>query len=62
MKSYVEWLEKATETKIFDAMKEFAKHLREEGDCEKAIALFKELAETFSDDVRACSRRCQERQ
>lgn len=50
LKSYVEWLAKASETKNFDAMREFAEHLREEGDCEKAIALYKELAETFSDE------------
>jgi len=49
-KNYVEWLEKSAATKHFDAMKEFAEHLRESGEHEKAIALYKELAQTFRDE------------
>ena len=48
--SYVEWLEKSAETKNFDAMKEYAEHLRKGADYEKAIAIYKELAETFCDE------------
>ena len=50
LKSYVEWLEKSAATKNFDAMKEFAEHLREGSDYEKAFAIYKELAETFRDE------------
>ena len=50
LKSYVEWLEKSAATKNFDAMKEFAEHLRESGEHEKALAIYKELAETFLDE------------
>ena len=48
--SYVEWLSKSAETKNFDAMKEYAEILREATDYEKAIAIYKELAETFCDE------------
>lgn len=47
---YVEWLTKSAETKNFDAMKEYAEHLREEANYEKAFAIYKELAETFCDE------------
>ena len=47
---YIEWLEKSAETKTFDAMKEYAEHLRKGADYEKAIAIYKELAETFCDE------------
>lgn len=50
-KSYVEWLGKSAEMKTFDAMKEFADYLREKGEYEKALMIYKELAETFSDEV-----------
>ena len=49
-KSYVEWLGKSAEMKTFDAMKEFADYLREDGEYEKALMIYKELAETFSDE------------
>lgn len=49
-KSYVEWLAKSAETKNFFAMKDYAQHLCEASDYEKAIALYKELAEAFSDE------------
>ena len=48
--SYVEWLAKSAETKNFDAMKEYAEILRKAADYEKAIAIYKELAETFCDE------------
>lgn len=47
---YIEWLTKSAETKNFDAMKEYAEHLREDADYEKALAIYKELAETFCDE------------
>lgn len=50
LKSYFEWLEKSAATKYFDAMKEFADHLRESADYEKSFAIYKELAETFCDE------------
>ena len=50
LKSYVEWLSKSAETKNFDAMKEFAGHLRESGEYEKSLAVYKDLAETFRDE------------
>lgn len=50
LKNYFEWLEKSAATKNFDAMKEFADHLRESADYEKSFALYKELAETFCDE------------
>lgn len=50
LKSYVEWLEKSAATKHFDAMKEFAEYLREKGEHEKAIAIYKDLAKTFNDE------------
>lgn len=53
LKSYVEWLEKSVATKNFDAMKEYADLLRSGElvrDCEKALAIYKELAETFLDE------------
>ncbi|MBR0261259.1 MAG: hypothetical protein IJQ85_05645 [Selenomonadaceae bacterium] len=49
-KNYVEWLEKSAATKNFDAMKEYAEYLREGADYEKALAIYKELAETFCDE------------
>ena len=49
-KNYVEWLRKSAEAKTFDAMKEFAEHLRKYGDYEKALAIYKNLAETFYDE------------
>ena len=48
--SYVYWLEKSAATKNFDAMTEYADLLRENGDCEKSFAIYKELAETFLDE------------
>lgn len=52
--SYVEWLEKSAATKNFDALKEYADLLRNENksvrDIEKALAIYKELAETFLDE------------
>lgn len=50
-KDYVEWLSKSAEAKTFDAMTEYAAHLREGGNYEKALAIYKELAETFYDEV-----------
>ena len=50
LKNYVEWLKKSAATKNFDAMKEFAEHLRKSGEHEKAFAIYKELAETFLDE------------
>ena len=50
LKSYVEWLEKSAATKTFDAMKEYAGLLVEKGDYQKALAIYKELAETFNDE------------
>lgn len=47
---YIEWLAKSAETKNFDAMKDYAEHLREDADYEKALAIYKELAETFYDE------------
>lgn len=49
-KQYVYWLERAAETKCFDAMKEYADLLREGAEYEKALAIYKELAETFLDE------------
>ena len=46
---YVEWLTKSAETKNFDAMKEYAE-LISDTDREKALAIYKELAETFCDE------------
>ena len=46
---YVEWLTKSAETKNFDAMKEYAE-LISDTDIEKALAIYKELAETFCDE------------
>lgn len=48
--SYIEWLIKSAATKNFDAMKEYADLLREDADYEKALAIYKELAETFLDE------------
>ena len=48
--NYVEWLTKSAETKNFDAMKEYADLLRGAENYEKALALYKELAETFLDE------------
>ncbi len=48
--NYVEWLAKSATTKNFDAMKELADLLRGNGDYEKSLALYKELAETFLDE------------
>ena len=50
LKSYTEWLEKSVATKNFDAMKEFAEHLRKKGEHEKATAIYKDLAKTFNDE------------
>ena len=53
LQNYVEWLEKSAATKNFDAMKEYADLLRSGElvrDCEKALAIYKELAETFLDE------------
>ena len=47
---YIEWLEKSVATKNFDAMKEYADCLRENAEYDKALALYKELAETFCDE------------
>ena len=47
---YIKWLAKSAETKNFDAMKEYAEHLRESSEYEKALAIYKELAETFCDE------------
>ncbi len=50
---YIEWLEKSVATKNFDAMKEYADLLRSGElvrDFEKALAIYKELAETFLDE------------
>ena len=46
---YVEWLTKSAETKNFDAMKEYAE-LISDTDREKALAIYKELTETFCDE------------
>ena len=46
---YVEWLTKSAETKNFDAMKEYAE-LISDTDREKALAIYKELAENFCDE------------
>ena len=46
---YFEWLEKSAETKNFDAMKEYA-DLIGDTDREKALAIYKELAENFCDE------------
>ena len=48
--NYIEWLSKSATTKNFDAMKELADLLREDGEYEKSFALYKELAETFLDE------------
>ena len=50
LQSCVEWLEKSAATKNFDAMKDYAAHLRENGNSEKAVAIYKELAQTFNDE------------
>lgn len=50
LKSYAEWLEKSAATKNFDAMKEFAEYLYEKGEHEKALAIYKDLAQTFNDE------------
>ena len=47
---YIKWLAKSAETKNFDAMKEYGDFLREGADYEKALAIYKELAETFCDE------------
>ena len=47
--NYIEWLSKSAETKNFDAMKEYA-DLISDTDREKALAIYKELAETFCDE------------
>lgn len=46
---YVEWLTKSAETKNFDAMKEYAE-LISDTDREKALTIYKELAEIFCDE------------
>ena len=46
---YFEWLEKSAETKYFDAMKEYA-DLISGTDREKALTIYKKLAETFCDE------------
>ena len=46
---YVEWLTKSAETKNFDAMKEYAE-LISDTEREKALTIYKELAETFCDE------------
>ena len=48
--NYIEWLTKSARTKNFDAMKEYADLLRGNGDYEKSLAIYKELAETFLDE------------
>ena len=48
--SYVEWLAKSAATKNFDAMKEYADLLRGAENYEEALAIYKELAETFLDE------------
>ena len=48
--NYIEWLSKSAETKNFDAMKEYADLLRGTGNYEKALVIYKELAETFLDE------------
>lgn len=50
LQSCVEWMEKSAATKNFDAMKDYAEHLRENGNNEKAVAIYKELAQTFNDE------------
>lgn len=50
LKSYVEWLEKSAATKNFDAMKEFAEHLRESGEYKKSLEIYKDLAQIFRDE------------
>lgn len=49
---YVHWLEKSAATKNFDAMKEFADYLRgsKNPDYERALAIYRELAETYLDE------------
>ena len=48
--NYVEWLSKSAETKNFDAMKEYADLLRGAENYEEALAIYKELSETFLDE------------
>lgn len=50
LQEYEQWLAKATETKNFDAMKEYAEVLQGAGDYEKALAIYRELAEKFCDE------------
>ena len=50
LKNYAEWLEKSAATKNFDAMKDYAELLAEKGEQEKALAIYKELAQTFNDE------------
>ena len=47
---YIKWLAKSAETKNFDAMKEYAEYLCKGAEYEKALAIYKELAETFCDE------------
>ena len=48
--NYIEWLAKSADTKNFDAMKEYADLLRGAENYEEALAIYKELAETFLDE------------
>ena len=48
--TFIKFMRSATETKNFDAMKEHADLLRGDGNYEKALAIYKELAETFLDE------------
>ena len=46
---YEYWLKKSAEAKHFDAMKEFAKLLRDKAEYAEALALYKELAKDLFD-------------
>ena len=46
---YEYWLKKSAEAKHFDAMKEFAKLLRDKADYAAALEIYKELAKYLSD-------------
>ena len=50
LQKYVEWLEKSAESKTFAAQKEYAELLIEKGKYKKALAIYKELAQTFNDE------------
>ena len=50
LRQHETWLAKSAETKNFDAMKEYADLLCGTGNYEKALVIYKELAETFLDE------------